>query len=93
MKHGNEWLLWDAGVRASAHKDPRGWSTLPKLNVYHLDRTPTDQLAEIGLNPRDITLAISHAHGDHLGDVTMFANATIYKTQEDKLKLLPAFCD
>src|SRR5262249_55109659 len=55
VKHGGEWLLWDAGVPESAHNDPRGWSTLPKLIVYYLDRTLTDQLAEIGLNPRDIT--------------------------------------
>lgn len=78
IKHGSEWLLWDAGVPESAHNDPRGWSTLPKLIVYHLDRTLTDQLAEIGLNPSDITrVAISHTHGDHIGNVAMFANATI----------------
>jgi glyoxylase-like metal-dependent hydrolase (beta-lactamase superfamily II) len=78
IKHGSEWLLWDAGVPESAHNDSRGWSTLPKLIVYHLDRTLTDQLAEIGLNPRDITrVAISHTHGDHIGNVAMFANATI----------------
>ena len=63
IKHGNEWLLWDAGVPESAHNDPRGWSTLPKLIVYHLDKTLTDQLAEIGLKPRDIArVAISHTH-------------------------------
>jgi N-acyl homoserine lactone hydrolase len=78
IKHGSEWLLWDAGVPESAHNDPRGWSTLPKLIVYHLERTLTDQLAEIGLNPRDITrVAISHTHGDHIGNAAMFANATI----------------
>jgi N-acyl homoserine lactone hydrolase len=78
VKHGSDWLLWDAGVPESAHKDPRGWSTLPKLIVYHLDRTLTDQLAEIGLNPRDVTLvAISHTHGDHIGNVTLFSNAKI----------------
>ena len=67
IKHGNEWLLWDAGVPESAHNDPRGWSTLPKLIVYHLDKTLTDQLGEIGLKPRDIArVAISHTHGDHI---------------------------
>src|SRR5580693_3995564 len=78
IKHGTEWLLWDAGVPESAHNDPRGWSTIPSLIVYHLDRTLTDQLTEIGLDPRDITrVAISHTHRDHIGNVAMFANATI----------------
>ena len=78
VKHGREWLLWDAGVPEAAHNDPKGWSTLPKLIVYHLDKTLTDQLAEIGLEPVDIThIAISHTHGDHIGNVSLFANATI----------------
>jgi N-acyl homoserine lactone hydrolase len=84
IQHGNEWLLWDAGVPETAHNDPGGWSTLPKLIVYHLDRTLTDQLAEIGLNPNDITrVAISHTHGDHIGNVAMFANATILMQQAE----------
>jgi len=78
IKHGSEWLLWDAGVPEAAHNDPRGWSTLPKLIVYHLDRTLTDQLAEIGLKPSDITrVAISHTHGDHIGNVALFPNSAI----------------
>jgi len=78
IKRGNEWLLWEAGVPESAHNDPRGWSTLPKLIVYHLDKTLTDQLAEIGLKPRDIArVAISHTHGDHIGNVGLFPNSAI----------------
>jgi N-acyl homoserine lactone hydrolase len=78
IKHGGEWLLWDAGVPEAAHNDPKGWSTLPKLIVYHLDKTLTDQLAEIGLKPAAIThVAISHTHGDHIGNVGLFPNSTI----------------
>jgi N-acyl homoserine lactone hydrolase len=78
IKHGSEWLLWDTGVPESAHSDPRGWSTLPKLIVYHLDKTPTDQLAEIGLKPSDISrVAISHTHGDHIGNMGLFPNSTV----------------
>jgi N-acyl homoserine lactone hydrolase len=78
VKHGSEWLLWDTGVPESAHGDPRGWSTLPKLIVYHLDRTLTDQLTEIGLKPRDIArVAISHTHGDHIGNTGLFSDSTI----------------
>jgi N-acyl homoserine lactone hydrolase len=77
-------LLWDAGVPESALNDPRGWSTLPKLIVYHLDKTLTDQLAEIGLKPRDIArVAISHTHGDHIGNVGLFPDSTILMQQAE----------
>ena len=78
IKHGSDWLLWDTGVPETALNDPRGWSTLPKLIVYHLDRSLTDQLAEIGLKPGQIgRVAISHTHGDHIGNMGLFPNATI----------------
>ena len=78
IKHGREWLLWDTGVPEAALNDPRGWSTLPKLIVYHLDKSVTAQLAEIGLKPGDIgRVAISHTHGDHIGNVGLFPNSTI----------------
>ena len=78
VKHGSEWLLWDTGVPESALNNPQGWSTLPKLIVYHLERSLTDQLAAIGLKPLDISrVAISHTHGDHIGNVVLFPNATI----------------
>ena len=78
IKRGSQWLLWDSGVPESAHNDPQGWSTLPKLIVYHLDKTLTDQLAEIGLKPGDIThVAISHTHGDHIGNMGLFPASTI----------------
>jgi N-acyl homoserine lactone hydrolase len=78
IKHGSEWLLWDTGVPQTALNDPRGWSTLPKLIVYHLDRSLTDRLADIGLKPDDIgRVALSHTHGDHIGNAWLFPNATI----------------
>jgi glyoxylase-like metal-dependent hydrolase (beta-lactamase superfamily II) len=78
IKHGNQWLLWDTGVPEAALNDPRGWSTLPKLIVYHLDKSLTDQLAEVGLKPGDIgRVAISHTHGDHIGNMVLFPNSTI----------------
>ena len=78
IKRGSEWLLWDTGVPQSTLNDPKGWSTLPKLIVYHLDKTITGQLAEIGLKTSDITyVAISHTHGDHIGNVGLFPNSTV----------------
>jgi glyoxylase-like metal-dependent hydrolase (beta-lactamase superfamily II) len=84
VKHGSEWLLWDTGVPEAAFNDPKGWSTLPKLIVYHLDKTLTDQLAELGLKPSDIArVAISHTHGDHVGNVGLFPNSTILMQQAE----------
>jgi N-acyl homoserine lactone hydrolase len=78
IARGNEWLLWDTGVPESALNDPKGWSTLPKLIVYHLDKTLTEQFATIGLKTSDITyVALSHTHGDHIGNVRLFPNSTV----------------
>jgi N-acyl homoserine lactone hydrolase len=84
IRRGNEWLLWDTGVPQSTLNDPKGWSTLPKLIVYHLDKSITDQLAAIGLKPDDITyVAISHTHGDHIGNVNLFPNSTILMQRDE----------
>jgi glyoxylase-like metal-dependent hydrolase (beta-lactamase superfamily II) len=78
IQRRSEWLLWDTGVPESALNDPKGWSTLPNLIVYHLDKTLSDQLATIGLKPNDITyVALSHTHGDHIGNVSLFPNSTV----------------
>jgi N-acyl homoserine lactone hydrolase len=78
IKRGGEWVLWDTGVPEATLNDPKGWSTLPKLIVYHLDKTITGQLAEIGLKASDITyVALSHTHGDRIGNVSLFPDSTI----------------
>jgi N-acyl homoserine lactone hydrolase len=78
LKRGSDRLLWDTGVPETTLNDPKGWSTLPKLIVYHLDKTITGQLAKIGLKVSDITyVALSHTHGDHIGNVRLFPNSTI----------------
>ncbi len=84
VKHGSDWLLWDTGVPESTLNDPRGWSTLPKLIVYHIRKSLTDPLAVIGLKPGDIgRVAVSHTHGDHIGNVGLFQNATILMQQAE----------
>jgi N-acyl homoserine lactone hydrolase len=78
IKHGSEWILWDTGVPEATFNDPKGWSTLPKLIVYRLDKTITGQLAQLGLKTSDIAyVAISHTHGDHIGNVSMFPSSKV----------------
>lgn len=70
IRHGSEWLLWDTGypdaVAAGPVTTPVGAKTLAA------------QLAEIGVTPADIRyVAVSHTHGDHVGNVDMFPNSTL----------------
>jgi glyoxylase-like metal-dependent hydrolase (beta-lactamase superfamily II) len=54
------------------------------LIVYHLDRSLTDQLAEIGLQPGAIgRVAISHTHGDHIGNMGLFKNSSVLMQQAE----------
>jgi N-acyl homoserine lactone hydrolase len=78
IKAGSKWVLWDTGVPQDTLNDPKGWSTLPKLIVYHLDKTITGQLADVGLKISDINYVVaSHTHGDHIGNISLFPNSTV----------------
>lgn len=70
IAHGSRYLLWDAGIskRGLGNAHP----------VAKLDRTITDQLAEIGVKPEQIEfIGISHYHGDHTGQATQFPKAKL----------------
>jgi N-acyl homoserine lactone hydrolase len=78
IRHGNDVLMWDTGVPQEAVGDPNGWSTIPSLIVYHLDKTLTSQLAAIELSPNEVNyVLVSHTHGDHIGNLGLFPNATV----------------
>jgi glyoxylase-like metal-dependent hydrolase (beta-lactamase superfamily II) len=78
IRHGQDAIMWDTGVPETAVNDPKGWSTLPSLIVYHLERTLTSQLAEVGLEPADVNYVIlSHSHGDHIGNVKLFPDSEV----------------
>jgi glyoxylase-like metal-dependent hydrolase (beta-lactamase superfamily II) len=68
--HGNRYLLWDAGLsrRAIGANHP----------VAKLERTISEQLAEIGVKPELIEfIGISHYHGDHTGQAMQFPKAKL----------------
>jgi glyoxylase-like metal-dependent hydrolase (beta-lactamase superfamily II) len=74
IKHGRQWLLWDTGYPDSLADKP---VTNP-IGTATRARKLAAQLAEIGLKPDNVTLvAVSHTHGDHVGNVDMFPASTL----------------
>jgi N-acyl homoserine lactone hydrolase len=74
IKHSGQWLLWDTGYPDSVADKPMtspiGTATRPKKLAT--------QLTEIGVKPDDVTMvAVSHTHGDHVGNVDMFPASTL----------------
>lgn len=80
IRHGEELMIWDAGLPAGLIGAPSAEGPLsPSLSV-----TLTDQLAEIGVTPEEITkLGISHIHFDHTGQAAEFAQAELLIGAED----------
>lgn len=75
IKHGDTYLLWDAGLPASM----KGKALDPDTSMdFMVTKTIVEQLAELGLKPGDIAvLGISHYHVDHVGQAENFAGATL----------------
>jgi glyoxylase-like metal-dependent hydrolase (beta-lactamase superfamily II) len=69
IKHGNDYLVWDTGNPAAAGTPPA--PTAPSSSLV-------EQLAQLHLKPEQITfVGISHYHGDHVGQVASFPQATL----------------
>lgn len=75
VRHGNDWLLWDAGLGDEIAASPGG-RTVVGLH-FRVPLTLASQLGAIGVRPDDIRyVALSHLHADHSGNVAMFPHAT-----------------
>ena len=69
VKHGNDYLVWDTGNPAATGAAPA--PTAPKSSLV-------EQLAQLHLTPSQINfVGISHYHGDHVGQVASFPEATL----------------
>lgn len=80
IKHPQGWLLWDTGVSDAVAAMPNGLAPSdPKSVHWHRSKTLAAQLDQLGLKPSDIkTVAISHTHPDHVGNVELFPAAMLY---------------
>lgn len=84
IKHGNDWILWDAGLPSKYLNGPLSEGTF----VTQLDRTIVEQIADLGLKPANIKyVAVSHAHFDHVGQLNDFPKATLI-IQRSELKAI-----
>ena len=85
--HPRGTLMWDTGeIPDGAFKD--GVSP-QKLNNYTVNRPLLPQLAAIGYTPADITyLALSHFHGDHVANASLFARSTWIVQKGDRDAIL-----
>ena len=75
IRHPSGWLLWDTGTQDDLIEAPEGRIVAHGIRGT-LRRTFASQLEEIGVAPDEIeTLAISHAHFDHVGNCRLFRKA------------------
>jgi N-acyl homoserine lactone hydrolase len=85
--HGGQSLMWDTGeIPDGAFKD--GVSP-QKLNNFTVERPLLPQLAAIGYTPANITyMALSHYHGDHVANASLFAGSTWIVQKGDRDAIL-----
>jgi N-acyl homoserine lactone hydrolase len=79
LKHAQGWLLWDTGVPDAIAAMPDGQKPAdPKATHWYRPQTLANQLEALGVKPADITfVAVSHTHGDHIGNVELFPQAML----------------
>jgi N-acyl homoserine lactone hydrolase len=78
IRHARGLLLWETGVPDAVAAMPDGLVVASGAITYRRAKTLAAQLAELGVKPADITyLALSHTHGDHVGNVELFPTSTV----------------
>jgi glyoxylase-like metal-dependent hydrolase (beta-lactamase superfamily II) len=84
IRHEKGLLLWDTGQPDEIAGKPDGVETAGGAIIARRTKTLAAQLAEIKLKPSDIKyVAISHSHGDHIGNLKLFPRATILMQQAE----------
>src|SRR3977135_2718135 len=78
IRHDKGLVLWDTGVPDAVAAMPEGMVVANGAITYRRAKTLAGQLAELGVTPADVTyLAVSHTHGDHVGNVALFPSSTV----------------
>ncbi|MBY0489666.1 MAG: N-acyl homoserine lactonase family protein [Gemmatimonadaceae bacterium] len=71
IRHGDDVLVWDTGF-------PKGNTpTAPKASL-------TEMLPQLGVTPAQVKfVGLSHSHGDHIGQASLFPQATLLVGKAD----------
>ncbi len=78
LRHAKGLLLWDTGIPDAVAAMPDGFVVGGGAIVQKRAKTLAAQLDAIGVKPADITyVAVSHTHGDHVGNVGLFTSSTV----------------
>ena len=78
VRHTKGLLLWDTGVPDVVATMPEGMVVANGAITYRRAKTLAGQLTELGVKPAEVTyLAVSHTHGDHVGNVALFPWSTV----------------
>src|SRR5207249_9772855 len=78
IRHAKGLLLWDTGIPDAVAAMPDGMVVANGAITQRRAKTLAAQLTEIGVKPADIAyVAVSHTHGDHVGNLALFPSSTI----------------
>jgi N-acyl homoserine lactone hydrolase len=93
IRHERGTLLWETGLPDSVAEAKEGLSVANGAIVMFRDKTLAAQLESLGVGPDRIDfVAISHAHGDHVGNLKAFAKSKILMQKpeyEFAMKMVP----
>ena len=80
IKHAQGWFVWDTGIADAVAAMPNGLVPAdPKATLWRRPKTLAAELDQLGVKPTDIkSMAVSHTHPDHIGNVEMFPQAVLY---------------
>jgi len=82
IKHPKGTLIWDTGLPDALADIPEG-NDSPGF-LMKMPKKIGDQLTAINVDPEDVDYAaVSHEHGDHIGNLPLFRNATLLLQAEE----------
>lgn len=84
IKHERGILLWGTGLNDGLIDKPEGITAANGNFHLSIKRTLRSQLAELGIEPEDVTyVSMSHMHPDHSGNGNLFTASTLILQEEE----------